>query len=111
VIPSEFIICLLDVLKNDLGDVDEAMFQCVERPCEIIFCITGIEKANWTNSLVVLSGKIALTTHNLPSVRLKNDFGEDDEAMFQGFERPYEFIFCIVGIEKSDLDEVASVLF
>jgi hypothetical protein len=38
---------------------------------------------------------------------LKNDFGEVDEAVFQGDEMPYEFIFCILNIEKSDLDEVA----
>jgi hypothetical protein len=29
---------------------------------------------------------MALRTHNLPSGRLKYDFGEVDEAMFQGFE-------------------------
>jgi hypothetical protein len=38
---------------------------------------------------------------------LKNDFGEVDEAIFQGIERPNELIFSILGIEKSDLDEVA----
>jgi hypothetical protein len=32
---------------------------------------------------------------------------EIDEAMFQGVERSCELIFCILGIEKSDLDEVA----
>jgi hypothetical protein len=38
---------------------------------------------------------------------LKNDFGEVDDAMFQNVERPYEPFFCILVIEKSDLDEVA----
>jgi hypothetical protein len=38
-------LCLLDVLKNEFGEVDEAMFQGVERPCEPIFCIQGIEKS------------------------------------------------------------------
>jgi hypothetical protein len=38
---------------------------------------------------------------------LKNDFGEFNEAMFHGFKRPCEIIFRILGIEKSDLDEVA----
>jgi hypothetical protein len=42
---------------------------------------------------------------------LKNDFGEVEEAMIQGVERPYENIFCILGIEKSDMDEVAEVFF
>jgi hypothetical protein len=32
--PVELIICLLDVLKNDFVEVDEAMFQGVQRPCE-----------------------------------------------------------------------------
>jgi hypothetical protein len=41
--PWEIIICLLDVLKNDFGEVDEAMFQGVERPCVLIFCVLGIE--------------------------------------------------------------------
>jgi hypothetical protein len=50
---------------------------------------------------------MALRTHKLPSGRLKNDFGEIDEAMFGGVERTYEFIFCILSIEKSDLDKVA----
>jgi hypothetical protein len=49
---------------------------------------------------------MTLRTHNLPFGRLKNDFGEVDEAMFQGVERPYELIFCILSIEKSYLGEV-----
>jgi hypothetical protein len=36
---------------------------------------------------------MALKLNNLPSGRLKNDFGEIDEAMFNGVERPYEHIF------------------
>jgi hypothetical protein len=39
----KLIICLLNVLKNDFGEVDEAMFEGVERPFELIFCILGIE--------------------------------------------------------------------
>jgi hypothetical protein len=41
---------------------------------------------------------------------LKNDFGEFDEVMFLGVERPRELIFCILVIEKSDLDEVVYVI-
>jgi hypothetical protein len=48
---------------------------------------------------------MALRTHNVPSGRHKNDFGEVDESTFQGSERPYEVIFCMLSIEKSDLDE------
>jgi hypothetical protein len=42
----DLIICLQDVLKNDFGEVDEVMFKGVERRCEIIFCILGIEKSD-----------------------------------------------------------------
>jgi hypothetical protein len=38
---------------------------------------------------------------------LKNDFGEKNKAMFEGVENPFELIYCIEGIEKSELDEVA----
>jgi hypothetical protein len=37
------LICLLDVFKNDFGEVDEAIFHSVERPCEFIFYILVIE--------------------------------------------------------------------
>jgi hypothetical protein len=30
---------------------------------------------------------------------LKNDFVEVDEAVFEGVERPYELILCIMSIE------------
>jgi hypothetical protein len=46
----ELIICLLDVLKCVVVDVDEAMFQCVERPYEIFFSLLGIQIATWTIS-------------------------------------------------------------
>jgi hypothetical protein len=39
-------ICLLDVLKNDFVEVDESIFQGVERPCELIFYILGIQKSD-----------------------------------------------------------------
>jgi hypothetical protein len=42
----KLITCLLEVLKNDCGEVDEAMLQSVERPHEIIFCILSIEKSD-----------------------------------------------------------------
>jgi hypothetical protein len=49
---------------------------------------------------------MALRTDNLPSERLKKDLGVD-EAIFESVERPFELIYCILGIEKSELDEVA----
>jgi hypothetical protein len=36
----------------------------------------------------------------------KNDFREDDQAMFQGVERINELLFCILRIEKKDFDNV-----
>jgi hypothetical protein len=44
--PLLLVICLLDVLKKDFDEVDEAMFHGVERPCEIIFYIPGIDKSD-----------------------------------------------------------------
>jgi hypothetical protein len=43
----EIIICLLNVLKCDFGDVDEAMFYDVEMPFEGIFYILGIQKIDF----------------------------------------------------------------
>jgi hypothetical protein len=38
--------CLLDVFKNHFGEVDEAMFEDVERPLKYIFSIPSIEKSD-----------------------------------------------------------------
>jgi hypothetical protein len=63
---------LLAVLKNDFGDVDETIFQGVERPWKFIFCIQGIEKTDGQIRLSdVLSRRVALRTHYLPSERFK----------------------------------------
>jgi hypothetical protein len=59
----------------------------------------------------VSSRQIALKTNNLPSRRLKSDFGEVDEEIFEGDERLCELIFCIMGIQKCEMDEVAEVMF
>jgi hypothetical protein len=37
--------CLLDVLKNDFGEVDEVRFEGV-RPYELIFCTQSIENSD-----------------------------------------------------------------
>jgi hypothetical protein len=42
---------------------------------------------------------------------LKCDIVEVDEAMYQGVERTYKLIFCILDIQKSALDEVAEIIF
>jgi hypothetical protein len=49
---------------------------------------------------------MVLRTHNLPSGRLKHAFCEEHEVMFQCVDWPCELIFCILGIDKSDLDDV-----
>jgi hypothetical protein len=43
----DLIIYLLNVLINDFGEVDEAMFEGVARQWELIFCILGIDKSNF----------------------------------------------------------------
>jgi hypothetical protein len=35
------------MLKNDFADINEAMFPVIERQCEIIFYIMGIEKKDF----------------------------------------------------------------
>jgi hypothetical protein len=52
-----------------------------------------------------------MRTHNLPSGRLKNDFGEVNEPTFRGVERPCEIIFCILGIKKSELNDDENLMF
>jgi hypothetical protein len=55
------------------------MFYVDQWPCEQIICLLDV---------------------------LKNVFREVDEAMFQGVENQGELIFCILGIENSDLYKV-----
>jgi hypothetical protein len=43
--PLDLIICLLDVLKNNFDEVDEAIFHGVERPCKLVLIFLGIKKA------------------------------------------------------------------
>jgi hypothetical protein len=42
----ELIICVLDVLKNELREIYETMIQRVERPWELILCFLDIEKCD-----------------------------------------------------------------
>jgi hypothetical protein len=46
---------------------------------------------------------MVLRTHIIPSVYLKYDFGEVDEAMFPYVEDTCDVIFRMLWIEKSDL--------
>jgi hypothetical protein len=74
-------------LRNDFGEIDEAMFQGVNRPYEIIFCNTGIKKKRLGRSglSVIFSSQMALGTH-VPSGRLKINFLKVDEDLFQVVE-------------------------
>jgi hypothetical protein len=42
---------------------------------------------------------------------LKFDFGDVDETMFLDVQSPFERIFYILDIQKSDLDDVEEVKF
>jgi hypothetical protein len=41
--PWELILCILDVLKFDFGEVDETMSKFAERPFENISCILAMQ--------------------------------------------------------------------
>jgi hypothetical protein len=60
------------------------MFEAREWPWELIICLLKV---------------------------LKFDFGDVEEAMFHYVERQFERIFYNLGIKKSDLYEVAEVMF
>jgi hypothetical protein len=66
----------VNVLKCDIGDVDETMFHDVERTFERIFFISGIKKSI---------------------------FREVDSVMFYLSEWPWEHIVCILGVLKTAL--------
>jgi hypothetical protein len=42
--PWELINCLLGILEYDFYEIDDAIYQGVDRPCELIYCILVIEK-------------------------------------------------------------------
>jgi hypothetical protein len=42
--PWDLLVCVLDVLENNFNELNEALFQLVERSCEIYFCYLGIQK-------------------------------------------------------------------
>jgi hypothetical protein len=54
---------------------------------------------------------MALRTLNLPSGRLKCVIGDVDEAMFQGVKKPFYSLSILLSIKKSDLKDVAKVMF
>jgi hypothetical protein len=106
--PLDLIIYLLVLLKCDVGEVDEAMFQGVERPCEINFYLLRIQKKRLVKirGSDVASRRMALIALYLPPGRLKNYFGEVDKAVFQYVERPLEIIFLYPGHLKKLLGRI-----
>jgi hypothetical protein len=64
-------IFLLDVLKYNFGEVDEAMFHDVERPFERISDVLGIKISDLDFISDNLSRQMALRINNLLSARLK----------------------------------------
>jgi hypothetical protein len=59
----------------------------------------------------VLSKRMAFRTDNLPPGRLKKRLWWSRWSEFHGVARTNELIFCILSIEKSDLDIFAYVMF
>jgi hypothetical protein len=60
---------------------------------------------------VVLIGQMVWRNHNVILNVSKYYFSDVHEAMFHDVERPFEGIFYILGIQKSDLDEIAKEMF
>jgi hypothetical protein len=87
-IPWEFIIGLLDVLKNEFAEVDEAGSRCWKAK-QTHFLQPGLLKKRLLRIRLsdFLSRRIALTTQNQPLDVLKKEFGEFDELMFKGLQR------------------------
>jgi hypothetical protein len=67
------------------------------------FLHTGLRKKRLVRSRLsdVLCRRLDLRNYNLLLERLKNDFCTVDELIFQ---TPCKLIFCILSIEKSDID-------
>jgi hypothetical protein len=55
----------------------------------------------------VLCKRMVLRTNNVPFERLKMRLGEVEEAIFQCVESASILCFCILDIDKSDLNKVA----
>jgi hypothetical protein len=102
------IICFLNVLKNDLGAVDKLKFQVTKAMLTHLLHPAHrkkrIERIRLSDDL---SRRTALRTHKLSSRRHKKRLWWIRWSDVSRCQRPCDLIFCILGIEKSDLDEVA----
>jgi hypothetical protein len=74
--PWKPILRLLSATKYVLVEIDKAKFQGVDRPCETIVYLMGIQKATWT----------------------MYDMFEVEKAMCHGVDRPCELNFYLLGI-------------
>jgi hypothetical protein len=83
--PWDLIICLLEFLKCNFVLVDVAMFH-VERPCEVISYIPGIQKSFFdeVGDVIFQVGKWPWKLIICRQDVLKCDFVDVDRAMFQG---------------------------
>jgi hypothetical protein len=99
------IICFVNVLKCDFGDVDETMFHDVERTFERIFLLLGIQKRVLDEVAVLMFLVCEWPWEFIICILdvLKNYFVEFEEAMFQGVKKPLELNFCNMSIEKKGL--------
>jgi hypothetical protein len=90
-------------LKNDFSDVDEAMFEGVERPRYVINWNVGIEKSDffWSPISVALIRRMGVRNNNLPSGNLKKRLSLRRWSIFAWSRRPCEIIFCNLFIEKA----------
>jgi hypothetical protein len=98
----------LEVLINDFGELDgdvssrlkslrtDFVHPCHRKNFFHEFAALKFYVGEWCLELIIclLDG-------------LKNDFFEVDEVMIQDFKRPWELIFCYLGIENSELVEIA----
>jgi hypothetical protein len=95
-------IFLLNVLKCDFFEVDDAMFLEVKRPFERIFEILGMQNRDFDEfaKVVIYVGEWPCEQIIYLLDVLINDFAEVDEGMFQRDESSHEHIFCMLSIEK-----------
>jgi hypothetical protein len=86
--------CLLYLLKSDFGEDVQANFKSDEIPFQFIFCILGIVKSDLDEGAFdILRSEWPWELIISLLYVLKHDFGEVEEAKFQGVESPCELIF------------------
>jgi hypothetical protein len=125
----------------DIGDVENAVFQEVDWPCEHISRLQAVINSTLARSRkecfkespglpnlfsnpgrsklrddngresVLSRCQLALRTNFLTSVPPKWDLSEAEKAMIQGVGLSCELIFCLLEVPKFDLGEVEKAMF